>query len=245
MENASSSPVGQIRTGIVPHAGIVYSGLTACHFYKILGKDYKRVIVIAPSHHFLSRHIIVPQSEIWETPIGNVKIDVRTASDICDDVIIADESLHMAEHAAEVQMPFIRYVLGDSVSVLPVIMGWQGLDAVQHLGDKLLNIIDSDTLVIASSDLYHGNNYDEALRTDRETMDHILNDKYSAFHEFVSAAGSACGGSCISTVKKINEALGLDINELHHITSADITGDYTGYTVGYCAFAGGKNAKQE
>lgn len=239
MDSATAENIsGTIHTGIVPHAGIVYSGLTACHFYKLLKKEYDRIIIIAPSHYFFTDHIVLPQSDIWETPLGDINIDTDAVRMLCDDMIIVNEDMHMEEHAAEVQLPFIRYIFKDSVPVVPVIMGSGSIDAVEHLGNALGRIMDSKTLFIASSDLYHGNNYNEALNTDADTISHILNDDYLLFHDFVSQSHSACGGSCISVVKKISEMNDIHLKQLHHITSSDITGDFTGYTVGYGAFAG-------
>ena len=54
--------------GIVsPHAGYIYSGKTAAHAYNLLvGKNYKRVVVISPSHSEYFPGICVFEGDAYE-----------------------------------------------------------------------------------------------------------------------------------------------------------------------------------
>ena len=63
--------------GIVsPHAGYVYSGSTAAHAYNLVkGLNYKRVVVISPSHSEYFPGVCVFEGDAYETPLGILEVD--------------------------------------------------------------------------------------------------------------------------------------------------------------------------
>ena len=231
-----------IATGIVPHAGIIYSGYSASYFYKSLNyHNYDRIIIIGPSHYFHAEHMILSESEQWKTPLGNIDIDREFSDSLIDGIIMYDESLHMEEHSIEVQIPFIQYVCGSKMKIVPIIMGDQSLASVNSLAEKLIEKMDNRTLIIASSDMYHGYDYNDAIEKDNITIKHILNDDYASFNDFAVKTSSCCGTGCISTVLRINEHFNISNVLLNKSNSSQISGEYDGYSVGYAAFAGVKN----
>ena len=63
-----------INAIIVPHAGYIYSGFTANKAYKIASlNNYKRVVVVGPSHKFWFSGASVCFYNEYETPFGNLK----------------------------------------------------------------------------------------------------------------------------------------------------------------------------
>jgi len=243
-------PDSKIITGIVPHAGIIYSGFTAFHFYKLL-KNIKveRIVLIGPSHHHLFDGFILSDCDYWETPFGNIEIDKEFLKNLNTKKFIYNDNFHNDEHSLEVQTIFLSYILKNNFSIVPIIMSTQSLNNASHLVDLFSKIDLTNTLFIASSDLYHGNDYEEAIKTDKNTLKMIEKNNYRKFYDYVveeESKGSsiACGYGPITTILLLNDLLKInDFILLHHITSADITNDYSGYTVGYSAFAGVKNEK--
>src|ERR1039457_6504169 len=72
-----------------------------------------------------------------------------------------DRSGEQYEHALEVQLPFLQRTLAQ-FQLVPIIMGDQSYEASRALGVALAKLIrDSDTLIVASSDLSHYHPYDE------------------------------------------------------------------------------------
>ena len=69
-----NKPKYQIKKifGIVsPHAGYIYSGGTAAHAYNLVkGLNYKRVVVISPSHSEYFPGVCVFEGDAHETPLG-------------------------------------------------------------------------------------------------------------------------------------------------------------------------------
>jgi hypothetical protein len=75
-----------------------------------------------------------------------------------------------AEHAVEVQLPWLQRVLGQ-FTVVPIVMGDQSYESSRALGVALAKLIQGgDTLIVASSDLSHYHPYDEAVKIDHKTL---------------------------------------------------------------------------
>ena len=73
-------PAQPLRGLIVPHAGYRYSGPSAGYAYRTLKdradlKQYKRVIVMGPSHKLYIDFVATTECSHWETPLGALKID--------------------------------------------------------------------------------------------------------------------------------------------------------------------------
>ncbi len=143
----------QIIGIISPHAGYVYSGKTAVYAYSTLkNKTYKRVVVISPSHREYFRGISVYNGDAYKTPFGEIDVDKEFVSKLIENekLIFSGINGHRNEHALEVQLPFLQTVLRNFLLV-PIVMGDQRKIFVDSLAEKLSNIIDEETLIVASS----------------------------------------------------------------------------------------------
>ncbi|MEM3676170.1 MAG: AmmeMemoRadiSam system protein B, partial [Thermoplasmataceae archaeon] len=74
---------GKIIGAVVPHAGYVYSGLTAMHAYlALMGNNRDKIhrfIIIGPSHQGFPSFPAVYDSGSWATPLGVAEIDMELA----------------------------------------------------------------------------------------------------------------------------------------------------------------------
>ena len=70
----------QIIGGIVPHAGYTYSANEAVHFFHYL-KNWKEkldtFVIINPSHSGAREEVSLDTHEAWNTPFGNVALDME------------------------------------------------------------------------------------------------------------------------------------------------------------------------
>jgi AmmeMemoRadiSam system protein B len=139
---------------VAPHAGYVYSGKTAAHAYNLLiGKKFKTVVIISPSHSEYFPGISIFEGDAYETPLGILKVD----KDFREKLLTDDETIfkgyegHKREHALEVQLPFLQSVLQD-FKIIPTVMGDQSKRNVDTLAKKLAELADDETLIVASSD---------------------------------------------------------------------------------------------
>jgi len=94
-------------------------------------------------------------------------------------------------------------------------------------------------VLLASSDLYHGESYDEANRVDSVTVGLMAKFAPEAFHAALERdEAQACGGNAITVMMVAARELGADTAVvLTQTNSNDVTGERGGYCVGYSAVA--------
>lgn len=59
-----------VRAVVMPHAGYVYSGLTAAHAARVLkGKNFSRIIILAPDHRVGFSGCAISNADKYQTPL--------------------------------------------------------------------------------------------------------------------------------------------------------------------------------
>jgi AmmeMemoRadiSam system protein B/AmmeMemoRadiSam system protein A len=237
---------GTITAIISPHAGYTFSGGVAAYGYKLLiGKSYENVVVISPSHLEHFNFSAVFSGSAYATPLGKIAINSELCESIANEsetIKISDRghlssSMGRAEHALEVQLPFLQIVLND-FKLIPIVMGDQRYTIVEELGKSLGKVLKGkDALIIASTDLSHFHGDSEARKLDRVFMDKLEEFAPSELMEAISSGQTeACGGG--PTVATMIAARMLGANKckvLAYANSGDVTGDNSavvGYTSG-------------
>jgi AmmeMemoRadiSam system protein B/AmmeMemoRadiSam system protein A len=242
---------GEIFGVISPHAGYVYSGQTAAFVYGVLqNKDKKLVILLGPSHRYYVKGFSVYDTGEWETPLGKVEIDEDFASKLesHSKLIVSEPEAHSQEHSLEVQLPFLQKVLKD-FKIVPIVFNTDQLSLLELLASALSEELENreDWVIVVSSDLYHGYNYNKAKKVTDEVNKYVENLDYEGVLKYdremrESGACAACGCSSIAVLLKVMENMGVTRAELLERTnSGDVTGDKSGYVVGYGAWVFSKN----
>jgi hypothetical protein len=214
---------------ISPHAGYVYSGNTAAFaFNTIKGKKYSTVIIISPSHREYFPGISVYDGEAYSTPLGIVQInkDVREELTKKTNLIFSGVLGHGAEHAVEVQIPFLQMILED-FTIVPIVIGDQSKEYVYGLAEKLSAVMDDQTLIVASSDLSHFYTKAEADKLDSIIEQRIESFDYEGLQiDFETKKCEACGGGGIVALMKAGDLVGKNkAKVLSHTDSGDVTKD--------------------
>jgi hypothetical protein len=233
---------------VAPHAGYQYSGPVAAYTYaELKGRKFSRVVVIAPSHYESFDFSSVYDGDAYQTPLGTVQVDkafARQLAKMSSTMRMSsqghDATSAGAEHAIEVQLPWLQRVLGN-FELVPVVMGDQSYENSRALGVALEKLIQSDskgseTLVLASSDLSHYHPYDEAVTIDHKTLNALTAwDYFSMSRNFQSRIWEACGGAPIVAAMIYAERMGANqATVLKYANSGDVTGDHS-RVVGYSA----------
>lgn len=221
---------------ISPHAGYAYSGKTAAHAYKTLeNKNYKTVVVISPSHREYFPGISVYNGDAYKTPLGEIELDEEMIAKLIADKSYIFEGIngHRSEHALEVQLPFLQIVLR-GFKLVPIVMGDQRKSFIDTLAEKLAQVIDDETLIVASSDLSHFHSKAEADKLDSKVEKRISNFDYEGLlSDLENQKCEACGGGPIAVLLKTAELKGIhNVEVLSRTDSGDTTGDNT-EVVGY------------
>ena len=223
--------------GIVsPHAGYIYSGKTAAYAYNLLiGKNYKRVVVISPSHTEYFHGVSLFEGDAYETPFGIVYVDQEFRDKLLtdDEMIFNGFEGHGREHALEVQLPFLQLVLKD-FKIVPIVIGDQSKRVVNALAAKLAEFSDNDTLIVASSDMSHFYNKSQADRLDSIIEKHVRDFNFESLQtDLETHTCEACGGGPIVALMKAASLRNVNHSMvLHRSDSGDVTGDNS-EVVGY------------
>ncbi len=228
----------KISVIISPHAGYVYSGYTAAHAYSLLARNqFKTVVVISPSHREYFDGLSVFSGKAFSTPLGEIKISCEVRDrflQAAGELAVESQVGHRAEHAIEVQLPFLQATLGD-FELVPIVMGDQKREYCKGLGRVLRDIAkDTDLLMVASSDLSHYYDYDTANAIDRVCVSDISElDPGRMMDDLESRRCEACGGGPIVSCMYAAKDLALTrVSILHHCNSGDTSGDKSA-VVGY------------
>jgi AmmeMemoRadiSam system protein B/AmmeMemoRadiSam system protein A len=155
-KKAEAKPVADAIALILPHAGYQYSGPTAAWGLQSLGRKYKRVIVIGPTHHLPMEDMFsVPRATHYETPLGRLPLDGEFTEKLLAYPLFQDvPSAYQPEHSVQIEVPLLQHQLGDFKLVL-IVAGQCSYDTIAKAGRILASLVDADTLVVASSDFIH------------------------------------------------------------------------------------------
>ncbi len=218
---------------IVPHAGYVYSGPTAGYGYRLLRRrDFRRVVMLGPSHYVPFTGMALPGVDVMETPLGDVSLDFDGVARAGSDPLVHDSAeAHRREHSLEVQLPFIQIAAPD-VPVIPLLTG--AVDPV-IAADTIEPLLDEETLLLVSSDLSHYHSAATARRLDAATAAAIERMDSDALDR-----ESACGRTGIQMALLLAKRHGCRVKTLDLRNSADTAGSPE-RVVGYGAFAIGSD----
>ncbi len=221
---------GRIIGIVVPHAGYVYSGPTAAAAYaQIMGEKYDTVVIVAPSHHEFFEGVSVYPGQLYETPLGQVRIDTALRTEVlaAGRVLRPTDTGHRQEHAIEVQLPFLQYALGDFL-MLPLVIGHQTRDACFSLAETLAEVLQGrNSLLVASTDLSHYYPSAVARKLDRVAAEDINKFAPATLMDHLDEGlTEACGGGPAVSVMMALQRLGVTQMEVvAQCNSGDITGE--------------------
>lgn len=225
---ADQPAVGKVL--IAPHAGFIYSGPIAASCYAPLKKrseTIKKVVLLGPDHYVGFSGIAVPQSEYFETPLGEIEIDKdlkETALKNSD--VVEFEQAHFQEHSLETHLPFLQESL-NSFTLLPIVISSAKPESVAELLLSLWG--DEETLIVISTDLSHFKNYEDASSCDLSTVLKIS--ELDSNFDHYDACGSGPLKGFILAAKKKN----LIPKLIDYRNSGDTAGDKN-RVVGYASF---------
>ncbi len=129
LDHVATPPIKDpILAVVAPHAGYQYSGPVAAYTYaQLKGYKYSRVVVIAPSHFESFDYTSIYDGDAYVTPLGTVHVDKAFAAELAKISSTMKLSGHGhvptasgAEHAIEVQLPWMQRVLGN-FQLVPIV----------------------------------------------------------------------------------------------------------------------------
>ena len=238
-ESAGRTAGDDCNIFIVPHAGYMYSGSCAAFAYRRMrNRSFRRVVLLAPSHRvWLDDKVVLPESDAVSTPLGTIPLD-RSLADVfrTRSFVTCSDSVHRDEHSTQIQYPFLQMVLGNDVTILPVIVGKLSQSTASGLGELLLSQMTPETLLIVSSDFTHygsrfgyapfQTDFQENVRlADFEAYQYIQNHDPMAFHRFIERNHcTICGSEPIRAVLEMKTPV-FETTLFRYCNSASASGD--------------------
>ena len=222
---------------ICPHAGYMYSGPIACNsIYAISNLSPEVFIIVGPNHWGIGVDVATMKDCKWETPIGSVEVDSKTAEEITNisEIIDTDFFSHSKEHSLEVQIPILQQVF-QNFKILPIALIDQTKETSTQIGKTIAKIAKKiNCMIIGSSDFTHYESNEFAYEQDKALIHPILDLNVEEFYDVLNHRKvSACGYGAIASTMVACKELGATKGKLlKYATSGDVTGDKSS-VVGY------------
>lgn len=241
-----------VQAVVVPHAGYPFSGKTAAKTFATAAiNNYKRIIIVAPSHYVGFSGLALPSYEACSTPLGDISVDTKAINKLSNNYFVRNDNAHTHEHSLEVELPFLQ-TLFPKVPVMPFICGHIDSNIAKNIAKTLLPFWNSETLWVISSDFTHyghqfsyvpfANDVPENLKKlDHGAIDKILDFDLNSFEEYLLKTGATiCGRNPIMIMLAVAELAKnrdqLKAKLVEYTTSGELTGDYR-HTVSYAGIA--------
>ncbi|MCX5706712.1 MAG: AmmeMemoRadiSam system protein B [Candidatus Omnitrophica bacterium] len=224
---------------LLPHAGYIYSGKVAVRTLAKI-KIRNNIILLGPNHTGYGPDYSIMTEGVWQTHLGEVKINSILAKKIIEpSAYLEEDSLaHNSEHSLEVELPILQYFKKD-FEIVPIVFKSENFAELVKIGEEIgLAIQDlqlkDQVLLISSSDMTHYEEEAQARKKDQKAIGAILKLDQDKLREEVTGFNiSMCGYAPTVVMLGAAKKLGAKKAQLvSYQTSADTTGDKSS-VVGY------------
>jgi AmmeMemoRadiSam system protein B/AmmeMemoRadiSam system protein A len=252
-QQAQAKPIDNVIALILPHAGYAYSGRTAAACIKTTNKQYKRIIVMGPTHRLPMEEILsVPTATYYQTPLGQIPLDVEFINKLLRYSIFRhvpqahEYGRGGQEHSVQIELPLLQHGQ-KNFELVPIVAGQCSRETVAKAAAILKSLVDEDTLVVASSDFTHyGPNYgyvpfkedvpEQIKKLDMGAYEYVAKLDGPGFLGYRRKTGETiCGYVPIATLLSMLS----EPDQAHlvqYASSGEMTGDYTN-SVSYLSVA--------
>ncbi|MBW1649849.1 MAG: AmmeMemoRadiSam system protein B [Deltaproteobacteria bacterium] len=229
-----------LKALIFPHAGYIYSGLTAAHCASLLKKEsFTDVILLGPDHKIGFKNCCTSEAKAYQTPLGSVSLNKEKIKKLLSDTKTFQyiKTSDTTEHCLEVILPFLQNSLCQ-FKLVPIVMGTGN---IFEYAEAINRITDKNALIVVSADLSHYLDYDTAVKKDKNTIKNILN---LNSEQLIKEKNNTCGITPVLTLIEIAKKNNWDPILLHYSNSGDTVGDQN-QVVGYAAIAFYQNTEEQ
>jgi hypothetical protein len=208
----------------------MYSGHVAGAVFARI-KIPRLCVLMCPNHTGVGRPLAIMSEGVWETPLGDVPIDAEFANALRQQfpALQDDSAAHRAEHAAEVELPFLQLQQRD-LRFVPIALGTGQLETLEQLGAALGEVIARQAepvLIVASSDMNHYESDAVTRVKDHRAIERILTlDAHGLFDVVTQQDVSMCGfGPAVAMITAARQLGAKSAELVKYATSGDVSGD--------------------
>ena len=230
---------------------MLFRSVASAAYRHIQAARPRRVFILGFCHRGGKACVELPDAGAFETPLGEVKIDLDALGRLAGhDGFAMAEECDVCDHSVEIQLPLLQHAAPDA-AVVPLYVGHLDDGSRRSAAAVLAGEFREGDVLLASSDFTHfGRDFGYLpFPADEDAQERISD----LDHDAIEAAGSLdaalfletlresratiCGYEPVALLLETLTALGGDTifqRELDYRTSADITGD-TKHSVSYAA----------
>ena len=228
---ANHAPVRALGC-IAPHAGYMYSGNVAGAVFAHVVVP-KRCIIVCPNHTGVGHALAIMSEGAWRTPLGDVPIAAELAAALKErfPALQEDSAAHRAEHAVEVELPFLL-LRQPELSFVPIALGTRQFEILEQLGRAIAEVVATSVpndpiLIVASSDMNHYESDAATRAKDHRAIERILTlDPPGLFDVVTQQNISMCGlGPSVAMLTAVRQLGAKSAELVKYATSGDISGD--------------------
>jgi len=215
---------------IAPHAGYVYSGAVAGAVFSALDIP-QHCLLLCPNHTGIGHPLAIMSSGKWRSPLGEISIDADLAGRLEKEfpALTDDSAAHRAEHAVEVELPFLQTLKSD-LSFVPIAVGTGRFILLEQLGLAIASVIQDfahPVLIVASSDMNHYEDDRTTRVKDHKAIEKILAiDPAGLYQTVMNESISMCGfGPTVAMLTAARQRGAKQAELIEYRTSGDVSGD--------------------
>jgi AmmeMemoRadiSam system protein B len=165
---------GRLRALIVPFAQLDYIDdvLGAC-WAQARDTRIERVVLLGSALRIPFQGVAMSTVNAWRTPLGQTWVDEVWREQLQSlELVRGLDAIHEREPSLELQLPFVQRVLGEDVTVLPLLMGDGGTSEVRHI----LEVLGAreHTLLVVATELAYGTSHAQGDEEIARVTDAIL-----------------------------------------------------------------------
>ena len=242
MRGLKAESVGGI---IAPHSPYVESIRVYAKGYQSMFCGFKgdKLIILGPDHTGFCERICLSSEEEWMTPLGPITVDLETSRIIEGAVsdAVFDDRPHVYDHSVEVQLPIIRYLYGERVDIVPVLVNDEnpgGGIAVARAFYELASSYSRGLALISTANLSTYRSGDDGFGAVNRVVELI---ERAAVEDIISGWEDGtlpvCGLTPIVAFMELSRLKGWRLKLLELATSYELYGVQDNI-VGYAAIAG-------
>lgn len=203
---------------ITPFSNYKYSSKAlAASYSQIMKESFDSIIILSPVHKMAFQGIALNDSDYFSTPLGDIPVDNKANEFLKNynkEFIFYSDEHHSSEHSIEVQLPYIYTLFKDKVKIIPIIIGEPNTKFTMLLAralNELINKTKKKYLIVVTTDLSQGFNYETAKEIDSNFMKVISQLKPDHMAEQLAMKEiRAYGGGCAVTLLRLAEMRKVD-----------------------------------
>src|SRR5271157_44364 len=225
-QNTRVSAIGCVS----PHAGYMYSGHVAGAVYSRL-EIPEHCIILCPNHTGQGVPLAIMTTTAWQTPLGEVAASAQLGSQLLKRFpgLQENSAAHRAEHAIEVQLPFLQ-AQQSKLHIVPIAVGTSNFEVLRGLGEAVAEVVGAcgeKVLIVASSDMNHYESDAITRVKDHKAIERVLAmDARGLWEVVMNEDISMCGFGPTIVMLTAAKILGATAATLvKYATSGDVSGD--------------------